>query len=426
MMIGGAGLSLIGVLVLDREARLSVGDTGTRPKDTSSWLLKVGAAGALVIGLSAFQGEYDFGVEQFRLVLQPMMITGAAALALVAARMLLGRGGAVLAALFFLLLRGIISVLVGPGLGEPQVWFPLYLSEAIIVEAVALTRLTRKPLALGAVSGLGIATLGMALESLWINQVFAVPWAASIWAEALAMCIPVGVATGMCGALLATALRDGHLPRPALSRGIVTATALIVAAATANGLSATVPDNATATIALREVSGTGAARTAAAEVRVTPASLAQEDAAWVEILAWQGGGAGERGLVIDRLKRTGPGTYESIKPIPIAGGWKSTLRVQDGRTMTAVPIYLPAEDAIDAEEVPASATFTRQFVPEITLLQRERSFDHPAWLWGAASVVVLACSVALIWALSWGVARLARSSPGRDRNDAGDRERVLL
>jgi len=190
MMIGGAGLSLIGVLVLDREARLSVGDTGTRPKDTSSWLLKVGAAGALVIVLSAFQGEYDFGVEQFRLVLQPMMITGAAALALVAARMLLGRGGAVLAALFFLLLRGIISVLVGPGLGEPQVWFPLYLSEAIIVEAVALTRLTRKPLALGAVSGLGIATLGMALESLWINQVFAVPWAASIWAEALAMCIP--------------------------------------------------------------------------------------------------------------------------------------------------------------------------------------------------------------------------------------------
>ena len=206
----------------------------------------------------------------------------------------------------------------------------------------------------------------------------------------------------------------------------MTATALIVAAATANGLSATVPDNATATIALREVSGTGAARTAAAEVRVTPASLAQEDAAWVEILAWQGGGAGERGLVIDRLKRTGPGTYESIKPIPIAGGWKSTLRVQDGRTMTAVPIYLPAEDAIDAEEVPASATFTRQFVPEITLLQRERSFDHPAWLWDAASVVVLACSVALIWALSWGVARLARSSPGRDRNDAGDRERVLL
>ena len=42
--------------------------------------------------------------------------------------------------------------------------------------------------------------------------------------------------------------------------------------------------------------------------------------------------------MIDRLERVGPGHYRSTQPVPVWGSWKTLLRVQDGYTMTAVPI----------------------------------------------------------------------------------------
>ena len=57
--------------------------------------------GALLVGLSTFQGEFDFGVPQFRLVWQPILLALAAGIGLVAARVRIGRGGAVTAALVF-------------------------------------------------------------------------------------------------------------------------------------------------------------------------------------------------------------------------------------------------------------------------------------------------------------------------------------
>ena len=97
----------------------------------------------------------------------------------------------------------------------------------------------------------------------------------------------------------------------------------------------------------------------------------------------------QRGLVIDRLDKVGPGHYRSTQPIPVWGSWKSLLRVQDGYTMTAVPIFEPADDAIPAPEVPALASSTRPFVQEVTILQRERDQNAPTWLFTAGSIVVL-------------------------------------
>ncbi|EUA35118.1 hypothetical protein I552_5907 [Mycobacterium xenopi 3993] len=45
--------------------------------------------------------------------------------------------------------------------------------------------------------------------------------------------------------------------------------------------------------------------------------------------------------MIDWLKQVGPGHYQSTQPVPVWGTWKTLLRVQDGRTMTAVPIWAP-------------------------------------------------------------------------------------
>src|ERR1700712_4331201 len=153
MLIGGAGLSLIAVLFLEYEGRRALGADAPPDKLTMKFLQYL-SFGGLVIGLSVFQIEYDFGVEQFRLVLQPMMIAAAAALALVAARLTLGRGAAIAAALIAAVLRGVVALVVGPILGAPLNWFALYLGPAVVIELLALSPLVKRPVVFGAVAGL--------------------------------------------------------------------------------------------------------------------------------------------------------------------------------------------------------------------------------------------------------------------------------
>ncbi len=88
--------------------------------------------GGILIGLSVFQIEFDFGVPQFRQVFEPMLIAAAGAFGLVAARIMLGRGAAIIAALFAIALRGLVALMVGPVLGAPINWFALYLGAAIV------------------------------------------------------------------------------------------------------------------------------------------------------------------------------------------------------------------------------------------------------------------------------------------------------
>src|SRR5262249_44807491 len=139
--------------------------------------------GGMFIGFSGYQIEYDFGVEQFRVVLQPMVIAAASPPAGGPPRITLGRGAAIIAALFAIALRGGVALLVGPVLGAPINWFPLYLGPALVVELVALTPLFKRPIAFGAVSGLAVGTIGLWLESLWIGTVYHYPWPVGMWGE---------------------------------------------------------------------------------------------------------------------------------------------------------------------------------------------------------------------------------------------------
>lgn len=410
MLIGGAGMSTLGIILLLREAEFS---SHVAAAATPTWLriavLSI-AFGAVVIGMSVYQGEFDFGIAQFRLVFQPMLIALAAAMPLVAARLFLGPGAALIAAAMFLGTRGVVSFIVTNVFGMEKHVFPLYLGSAILIELLGATGLVRKPLWFGAIGGFLVGTVGSVIEAIWVERVFYFPWPQDIWAEAAAMTVPVAIGSGMCGALFALGLK-GRLGSPSgngrvsrrVAATILVATLIAIAGAAANGLDATVPKNARATVALTQV-GMPDKPEAIAKVEVSPANLIDPHPTYVAILAWQGGG---EGVVVDRLHRTGPNTWESTKPVPTYGNWKTLLRVQDGRTMTAVPIYMAHDRALGAPEIPAAAHFTRTFQPEIELLQRERSFDAPAWLWGAANIVVLICSLGVILGLARSTSRIS-------------------
>ena len=424
MLIGGAGLSTAGIILLNREAEIEMAQRG---KAAPAWLRTImvsTAFGALLIGLSVFQAEFDFGIAQFRMVFAPVMIVAAAGLTLVAARLYIGPGAAIAAAVFFLLMRGIISFVVTDVMGQAHHVFPLYLGSALLIELLALARINNtalkdKPLWFGAIGGLLIGTVGLVIEKLWNDRVFQFPWTQDMWAEGLLMAVPVAIASGLCGALFALGLQ-GRLPAKNVGRVIVTASVLVLGTAVANGLHATVPTNASAQVALTQVGSTQAPEVLA-EVTLSD-GVVDDETTWVQITAWQGGGAG---VVTDRLRRTGTSTFESTKPVPVGGNWKTLLRVQDGRTLAAVPIFLPEDAPLQAAEVPADASFTRDFVPEIDILQRERTDDQPAWIWTVANLVVLLCSLGIILGICVSVSRVARKIEEHEADQPSEREPTL-
>jgi hypothetical protein len=403
MMLGGAAMTLIGQAVLLREGLWQRGRRGERssaPLVTKA--RRVGLMAGLLIGLSIFQAEFDFGVPQFRMVFQPLLIALAAGFALVAARIWIGRGGALAAALIFLAVRGAIALAVGPVLGETTPAFPLYLGEALCVELLGLALGRDRPLAVGIGGGALAGTVGFASEWAWSGAVMPIPWTGGLLPEGLVVAAVAGIAGGLLGGLLGAGLR-GRLPRPGVARGAFAGSVVALGALLAIGLSTSVPRDARAVVHLSQTSP-APQREAVVEARITPPGLA-DDAAWANITSWQGGG-----LVVSELDRVSPDTWRSAEPVPLHGEWKASLRIQNGSELVALPIYMSEDTAIPAPEVPARASFTREFVADHDVLQREVSDDVPGWLWGAASGAVLALYAIFLATLAWGVGRVARGT----------------
>jgi hypothetical protein len=405
MLIGGAGMTLIGQAVLVQE--------GLRARPRSelrgvflarfAMLRHVALMGGLLIGLSTFQAEFDFGVPQFRAVNQPVLIALAAGVSLVAARVWIGRGGALGAALFFFAVRGLVALLVGPVFGETTPSMPLYLGEALAVEAAALATGRRRPLLLGAAGGLLVGTVGFATEWGWTQLAMKLPWEPALLPEALVAAAIAGTAAGVLGGLTGAALR-GELPRPAVARMSAVAAALALALVVADGLYETAPPQVRAAMTV-ERAGDGEGDVA---VRLEPADAA-EDAAWLSVTSWQGGG-----LVVDRLERGSDGAWRTTRPVPIDGDWKTVVRLHEGRAVIGAPVWLPADPAIPVEAVPVRSSVERQFVPDRKLLQRELKGDIPGWLWAGASAVVLALALGFLGTLAWGLGRVARHAKRGD------------
>jgi len=379
---------------------------------------RVALCGAFLLGLSTFQAEFDFGVPQFRFVFQPLLIMLAAGAGLVAVRIWAGRGAALGAVAVFLAVRGLLALLVGPVIGETTPHFPLYLVEALVVEAVALRRgLVRRPLAFALWSGLGIATVGLAAEWAWTHVWMPLPWPRTLLPEAVLFGVPAAFAGALIGAWIGERLsyRAGGPGDPArldprLARAAVGAVAVL---AVLIGIALYKPavEGVSARVTLAELPDPGG-RAVAAEIELDPPTAA-DGAEWLTVTAWQGGG-----FVVDRLRKIGPGRFATTRPIPVHGTWKALLRMHRGTTLSALPIYLPEDPAIPAAEVPAPPRFERTFVADYRLLQREQR-TAAGWLWGVAYAVVLALAAALLGTMAWGLTRLSRAADAAVDRDAG-------
>ena len=193
LMIGGASLSPIALWLL-----LAEGGAARTPQGRQMW---AGMAGVVLVGLSTFQLEFDMGIPQWQAFYHPLLVAAAGGIALVAARTALGRGGALRAALSFLVLRIFMALLVGGFLGRSLPHFPLYLGSAVCVEAAFLV-LGRRALILKAVvAGVLVSTVGLLIESAWIAVFFQYPWHASLLPFAW-MFVAIGVASAVIGAAM--------------------------------------------------------------------------------------------------------------------------------------------------------------------------------------------------------------------------------
>ena len=392
-MVGGAALSTLALWVLIVEGIRAVRASGGRVT-VALRAHETVIAGSFLLGLSALQAEFDYSVPQFRLLFHPVLLAMAAAIALVPARIRLGRGGALKAVAFFLIVRGILTLVVGPGFGHTTLHFPLYIAEALLVELVALRVSTDKHIKFGARAGALIGTLGVAAEWGWSQVWMTMSWTQSLFPE-VALALVAGVAGGVLGGLIGRSL-DGPTERERvpLALGVATGAALIVCLAYPLPITAV---DGSASVALDNPTGPSTSATVVLE----PPDLA-DDAEWLNVTAWQGGGS-----VIAPLEQTGPGEYRTTADFPIHDDWKALIRLHTGSAVVAVPIFLPADAGIPADETPAEPRFTRAFVPDKQVILREAK-DTPQWMSVTGNSVLGLIVIVWIAVLGWALRRMYR------------------
>ena len=429
MLIGGASLATLGGMVLMGEAITSLGRNPERGE--TPWVYNLRRAllvGGFLVALSTFQAEFDFGVPQFRAVYHPILIMLAAGVGLVATRLYVGRGGALLAVGGYIAIRGFLAIMVGGVFGQTLPHFPPYLVEALLVEAVFARAGGRSPVVNGAIAGALIGTVGLAAEWTWSHFWMPIPWNGSLLPEAAVAGLFTAVAGGAVGGFIGASItgrsgvllsrEDGRrLARPdrlaALGAGLM----LIAVTGWALPMSEAGPERAHVT--LRDIDR-GSERTVAATIRLEPRD-ALDDPEFMNVTGWQGGGS-----VLDPLEEVAPGIYRTTEPIPVYGGWKSTLRIQHGDGLISLPLFMPKDEAIPAKEVPAAASFTRDFRPDVEVLQRERKQDVSGALTLSAYLTVLAIALALIALIAWSLIRVDHGEGRAPRGIRGARARRSL
>jgi hypothetical protein len=390
-MIGGAGVSTLGVWMVMRQGF----ELGRPRKVARRGHLRV--AGALIIGLSTFQAEFDFGVPQFQLLYQPVLIAFAAGVALVCARSILGPWGTFQALAMYFVIRGGLALFVGEVAGYTTPHFPLYLAEAAVVELAALAA-PRAALRFAVLSGLGIGTIGFAAEWGWSHVWMPNPWPASMLAQAAVLALAAALAGSVLGARMSQSLAMPESERaalPAIAPRAVALAAVVALVALFVPLPRSGGDGTRAAI-VPTPAGHGHVNLS---VRLDPPGAARSNQ-WFQVLSWQGRTPGQL-RQLTALREVGPGRYVTERSVPVGGNWKTMLRLAKGTHLMALPVYLPPSPQSGRAGVPV-APRSGPMASDTFILQREAR-GGPAWLTTTAyailGIVVAVWLGLLTWAL---------------------------
>ena len=397
-MIGGAGVSTLGLWMVMRQGF----ELGRPRKLARRGHLRV--AGALIIGLSTFQAEFDFGVPQFQLLYQPVLIAFAAAVALVCARSILGPWGAFQALGMFFVIRIALALFVGQVAGYTTPHFPLYVAEAAVVELAALAA-PRAPLRFAVLSGLGIGTIGFAAEWGWSHIWMPHAWPASMLVPAAFLALAAALGGSVLGARMSQSLAMPESERaalPAIAPRAVALAAGVALVALFVPLPRTGGDGTRAAI-VPTSAGNGHVNVAA---RLDPPNAARGNQ-WFEVLSWQGRTPGQL-RQLTAMRQVGPGRYVTERPVPVGGNWKTMLRLAKGTHLMALPVYLPPSPQADRAGVPAVPR-SGAMASDTFILQREAR-GGPAWLTTTAYAVLAIVVAVWLGLLAWA---LGLAEPGR-------------
>ncbi len=352
-LLAGGGLATIMLWLMVRE-----GSSSRQPSRMLGRVIEVTIFGAILTGLTIYQGEFDFGVPQFQVVYLPILIAAAGALALVLARLALGPWGAVKTVLAYVIIRGVIGLLtVGP-FNETFPRFPLYLAAALLVEGVAYLVGTQNRLLFAAAAGAAVGTVGTLVDVLWFGAISDLTSTGNGIPKAALLSLVAGVAAATLGAALARPVPDGGHRLPAVA---ALAGGLVLAVTVAYPLPRHV-GNVAADIRLR----TPDAAASIVEVDLTPANAAKSATAF-GVVSWQGGGR-----IASAFKEVAPGKYVSEKALPITGRWKTMIGLQRDDEVMAAPVYFPKDPEIFDNGFPAVPARHEHFAKNTKYLLREQ------------------------------------------------------
>lgn len=392
-------IMILGASLTPLAAWLALGEAGARPdRRRATHAVHVFAAVMTVQGLSASQGEFVFGVPQFQLLYLPVLVSLAGAFAMVAARLVLGRGGAIEVALVNL----VVTLVIFQGRGPLDVKETgLYLTAALAVEAAAVVVGTASRARFAVVAGLGVGTFGLAGEWVLNSRAFQ-PWTTDLLPEA----VIVSTLAAIGAAVLAAAFVGGVVGTAPRMSGRVTA---MGAVAVLVALALPFPRNVGDVTADIRVVPRG--DRADIEVVLDPPGAA-DSMRWFQVLTWQGGGR----EALD-LEDAGGGRWVLAGAVPLTGPGKSVLRLHRSDQLMAIPLRFPADPEIGK---PAIEPVSRRaaFEAETGYLLREQRPGAQGFayvVYGLDVLILLSWSAALVLAVRrpGALTQRARSSPER-------------
>ncbi len=405
LMIGGTVMLPYALLLMAAEAKQV---SGSLLSPLFTWV----SHAYLIIGPVAFLLEYAFGVPQFPLIMDVVVMTVGASAGLVWASQ---RGPLYVTSVYGLYL-GVQVLLMGTNavFGAMSPRFPLLAGG--FLAALVLSRYARPTAGYGVLAGAVVGAATVPVEFWWSAAFRPVEWTTGLLPATVTFAVITGAATGvvvtwMAAKLAVTEARgDGSFATPSRSGAtgrVPGALALVAVLVTVGVFAWNVPPRDDI-VGEADVT-VGAVEDGRAYLDVAVEESLLEDVVWFHVLSWQGGG-----MVRSDLVEVEPGVYRTADPIPVSGDWKSLVRLHTGlHSMVSAPVYLPEDAAIPAPAYEA-VDGPRPFIKEQRILQRELKQDVPTWLWSTGYI-----SVAIVFAILLGVVAVGYTLAGRPGSGTG-------